>query len=112
MKYITGLQRKFVLAMAIAIIASASSSAWARSNPAYEWRMQQLFSPDAEQLYREQQGFVYIYAGLTEQEIAQALDQHFERIQSMMFVATVLTDSQGNIVRDKKTGNVVVDDDC
>ncbi len=100
----------------IALIFSLSalqSPVWAyNANPAYEWIMQQLFSPDAEQLYREQHGLVFIYAGLTDQDVENALDQNFDRIEAMMFVATIHTDADGNVLRDADTGAVETDGGC
>ena len=52
-----------------------------------------------------------IYDGLKDTEVSAVLDSQFGRIQSMMFVGTVATDSEGEMLRDKETGNVVVEDD-
>ena len=75
------------------------------------WQEKMLFTPSASQLEREKRGRIMIYDGLKDIQIAQAMDTQFDRIQSMMFVRTVATDSGGEILRDKETGNVVVEND-
>ena len=52
-----------------------------------------------------------IYDGLKDTQVAQAMDTQFDRIESMMFVRTVTTDATGEILRDKATGDVVVEND-
>lgn len=51
-----------------------------------DWQKQRLLHPTPAQRAYEQQGRVFIYDGLSEQEIKQAMDQNFERIQAMMFI--------------------------
>lgn len=75
------------------------------------WQEKMLFNPSASQLELEKRGRIMIYDGLKDIQIAQAMDTQFDRIQSMMFVRTVATDSGGEILRDKETGNVVVEND-
>jgi hypothetical protein len=52
-----------------------------------------------------------IYDGLTDKQIAKAMDTQFDRIESMMFVRTIVTNDEGNAVRDSETGQVIVEDD-
>jgi hypothetical protein len=47
---------------------------------------------------------VYIYDGLTEREVDTALDTQFARIQNMMFVGTLKTDTRGEPLQDNATG--------
>ncbi|MEA2092926.1 MAG: hypothetical protein U9P11_00010 [Pseudomonadota bacterium] len=76
-----------------------------------KWQERLLYNPPESHLRAEQQGRIMIYDGLKDTEVSAVLDSQFGRIQSMMFVGTVATDSGGEILRDKETGNVVVEDD-
>lgn len=49
--------------------------------------------------------------GILERQIAKAMDTWFDRIESMMFVRTVITDDAGEVQRNKDTGAVVIEDD-
>jgi hypothetical protein len=63
------------------------------------------------QLNLEQRGRIMIYDGLTDKQIAMALDTQFDRIESMMFVRTIVTNDEGDAMRDNETGQVIVEDD-
>jgi len=75
------------------------------------WQEKMLFDPSERQLELEKRGRVMIYDGLKETQVARAMDLEFERIQSMMFVRTIATNSEGSVLRDEETGDVVVEDD-
>lgn len=75
------------------------------------WQEEMLFKPSASQQKLEKRGRIIIYDGLKDTQISQAMDTQFDRVQSMMFIRTVATDSEGEIQRDKKTGDKVVEDD-
>ena len=75
------------------------------------WQEKMLFNPSASQLALEKRGRIMIYDGLKDSQITRAMDTQFDRIQSMMFVHTVATNSEGETLRDKETGDVVVQDD-
>lgn len=75
------------------------------------WQEKMLFNPSESQLELEKRGRVMIYDGLQETQVARAMDLEFERIQSMMFVRTIATNSEGSVLRDEETGEVVVEDD-
>jgi len=75
------------------------------------WQEQMLFNPSTNQLELEGRGRVMIYEGLKDTLVTQAMDTQFDRIQSMMFVRTVATDSKGEVLRDDETGEEVVEDD-
>ena len=68
-----------------------------------DFDLQRLRAPSAELLKREQQQRVTIFDGIDAREVDRALDQQFERIDSMMFVRTRYP---------KPDGNHSVDDDC
>ena len=79
----------------------------------HKWQMQHLLHPSAAQLKQEQQGKVFIYDGLKDKDIEQVMQKQFNRIESMMFIRTVITDKKGKPKRDPDTGTVVTaDDDC
>ncbi len=54
-----------------------------------------LLAPSATQQRMEQQGSVYIYDGLHEDTVDQAMDTQFERVQNMMFVGVQHTTDDG-----------------
>jgi len=77
------------------------------------WQLRQLFEPSATQLAVEKRGRVFIYDGLNDTDVEQAMDEEYDRVHSMMFIRTVVTDVQGEPLRDPDTGELVVeDDDC
>jgi len=75
------------------------------------WQEKMLFNPPTSQLEREKRGSIMIYDGLRDSQITRALDTQFDRIQSMMFICTIVTDSAGEALHDKETGEVVVEND-
>lgn len=86
----------------------------ASADPAHaaaSWQEKMLFKPSVSQLQLEKRGRVMIYDGMTNAQVARAMDTQFDRIDSMMFVRTIATDSEGKILRDEETGDVVVEDD-
>ena len=49
------------------------------------WQESRLHAPTEAQLERERSGRVFIYDGLEYNAVQEAMDQHFDRIQYMMF---------------------------
>lgn len=77
------------------------------------WQLNRLFNPDSAELHQEQRDTVFIYAGLTDRDVSRALDENFDRIESMMFIRTVVTNEQGDPKIDPDTGKTVTEDnDC
>ncbi len=98
--------------IALAILTSASALA-ADNEKIDSYQQNALFQPSNGQLIRESQGLVYIYDGLTDKTVNKAMDNQPDRIKSMMFVNTKLTDNNGDLLRDTETGEILVeDDDC
>ena len=52
-----------------------------------------------------------IYEGMKDREVEHAFDNHFDRIESMMFVNTVVTDENGEPLKDPETGRVMTEPD-
>lgn len=76
-----------------------------------DWQQKRLFDPTERQLRMEQKGKVFVYVGLTDRDIVRAMNERFDRVESMMFANTIVTDDSGKPKRDKKTGSIVVEDD-
>ena len=97
-----------------AIVLSVSAPASVADNDKIDsYQQNALFHPSSNQLRRESQGFVYIYDGMTDKTIDKAMDDQPGRIESMMFVNTLMTDENGNPLRDAETGEILAtDDDC
>lgn len=62
-----------------------------------EWRLRRLNEPTELERRHESEGNVYIYEGLTDREVDQALGTHFDRIEHMMFLGTRRTDTTGTV---------------
>ena len=75
------------------------------------WQMIRLLHPSAANLASEKKGKIIIYSGLTDKVVGKALDDNFDRIESMMFTKTIRTDATGIPLRDPETGDVLIEDD-
>ena len=53
-----------------------------------QWLLRRLTQPTEHERAHEREGNVYIYDGLTDREVDQALSAHFDRIEYMMFLGT------------------------
>jgi hypothetical protein len=96
-----------VFGLVLAVIEVSKS---ANADPE-SWQMAQLFNPTDTQLEAESRGRVMIYHGFRDVVISRALDQQFDRVETMMFTGTILTDEEGRPRYDPLTGEVVVEDD-
>ncbi len=76
-----------VLVLVFFIISSltVSSSTWAVQD-IHDWQVHRLLHPTDAQLKKERQGHVFIYDGLSDKDVQRAMDQGFDRINSMMFI--------------------------
>ena len=76
-----------------------------------DWQEKLLFNPPESQLKAEQHGRIMIYDGLKDTQIRKAMHTQFDRIESIMFVRTIVTNDEGDAVLDSESGQVVVEDD-
>ena len=79
--------------------------------PGNAWQHNLLFAPSPMQIEIEKRGRVVIYDGLRDVDIDRVMDQQFHRVQSMMFVRTVVTDTAGVPAADPETGILLMEDD-
>ena len=75
------------------------------------WQMTRLFQPTQADLKSESKGRVMIYDGLTDKTVERALDQQFDRVETMMFTSIVVTDDSGEPIRDTDTGEIITEED-
>lgn len=95
---------------AITIVTTALYSSQA-SAELRDWYMQQLFEPSASQLSMEQNGRIMIYDGLRDTDVQRVMDKQFDRVESMMFTGTIVTDESGEPAIDHETGEILVEND-
>jgi hypothetical protein len=88
-----------------------SHSVLAEDDPQQSWQLSLLFNPGEHQYEMERRGRVFIYDGLRDTEVERALDEQYHRVESMMFVNTVITDEDGVPLRDENTGEMLVEND-
>lgn len=79
--------------------------------PSGDWQQHRLMQPSPEEIRWEQAGNIMIYSGMTDRQIAVALDGHFPRIESMMFTGTIVTDKMGNPAANPATGELITEND-
>ena len=70
-----------------------------------------LFEPTPSELQEEASGRIYIYEGLTDKDVERALNEEFERVDSMMFIRVKPTDEEGETLKDPETGEDLYVDD-
>jgi len=73
--------------------------------------LRRLLEPTEAELAAEAEGRIYIYDGLRDTDVQQALDEQFDRVDNMMFIRTKKTDETGAVKRDEATGQVEHEDD-
>lgn len=88
-----------VLALLLALPPSAGAADPSADENLQKWQLRRLFLPTERELAHELKGNVYIYEGLTDHQVEQALDRNFERIEYMLFLGTRRTDESGEPMR-------------
>ena len=73
--------------------------------------LRRLFEPTPAELKAERAGQIFIYEGLRDVDVDRAMNEQFERIESMMFIRIKVTDHKGEVRRNPETGSVIVQDD-
>ncbi len=84
--------------------ANANADAKDVDQALHDWQVRRLMQPSQREQKDEVLGKVYIYDGLTDREVEQALSGHFNRIEFMMFMGTIKTDERGEALKDAETG--------
>jgi len=100
--------RRSVIPATLILFASTLQAAYADGN---SWQMAKLFEPTPAQVKHEQTHRVMIYHGMKDTDVNRAMDEQFDRIETMMFTGTIVTDDRGQPLRDPTTGDVVTEDD-
>lgn len=105
------ISRQALISTCICTLALCPNILWAE-DLLHKVQMRRLHQPQAMELASEERGRVYIYSGLKDHEVEQAIDTEFDRVENMMFVRTVVTDNDGNIARDAEDEILFEDDGC
>jgi len=71
---------------ALLILGPLFLSATAQARDLRDIELRRLFEPTPAEVRAEQQGRIYIYEGLNEEDIARAIKEQFKRVDSMMFI--------------------------
>ena len=82
-----------------------------RAGDVRDIELRRLFEPTEAEREEEASGRIYIYDGLRDIDVEEAMDEEYERIENMMFIREKKTDEQGGVLKDPATGEDVVEDD-
>ena len=77
-----------------------------------KWQLRRLFVPNEREVEHERKGNVYIYEGLTDRQVDDAMSRHFDRIEYMLFLGTRRTDESGRILRKEDGSAAKESSDC
>lgn len=108
---LTGIYLMVVAVLGLTGTGHAEGASGTSEGSVSNWQLELLLHPSKDVLRGEQDGSVFIYSGLKDKQISQAMDKQFDRIENMMFTQIIVTDEKGNTLRDPETGKVVVEDD-
>lgn len=92
-------------------LSSIVSTGVLAAQPQDTWQVKRLLHPTAAQRANEQQGHVFIYNGLQDRIVKQALDTNFDRIDAMMFVNTKTPKAMQDATQTDEEENDTEDDD-
>jgi hypothetical protein len=100
-----------ILPGCLGILLSALTIQSAIGEETNDWQSRRLMHPTADELNWEQSGNIMIYDGMTDRQVSAAMDDHFGRIQSMMFTGIIVTDEKGKPAEDPVTGDIITEND-
>ena len=93
--------KKLSLQMACVALAMFTGAISAEAGQqADDWQVKRLLHPTAQQRASEQQGHVFIYDSLKEKVVDRAMEQGFDRIDSMMFINVKKNEDSGTSTTD------------
>jgi hypothetical protein len=101
----------YLLSWITLLLSSSPIQAVNADSTTRDWQERRLMQPSADELKWEQAGNIMIYDGLTDRQVSEAMDKHFNRIESMMFTGTIITDERGNPLQDPATGELIAEND-
>ncbi len=73
--------------------------------------LRRLFDPTQSEMNAERSGRIYIYEGLRDVDVKRAMEEEFDRVDSMMFIREQVTDEKGEVKTEPTTGKPVYQDD-
>ncbi len=103
--------KQHIVSCLLAISSITTSFAVFAESGAQKWQVNRLMQPSQGDLQREQRGHIMIYHGMTDKVVHTALDNNFDRIQSMMFTGTIITNDAGEVAIDPETGEAMTEYD-
>lgn len=87
------------------LFTSLSLPVIAEETAVYLWQKKRLLTPTESTVQDEKEKQkVFIYEGLTLADVEKALDQHFDRVEHMMFVSTILPPTAAGVLRTEEDG--------
>ena len=82
-------------------------------NAQLAWQRARLLHPTAAQRNAERQQQVFIYVAVTDRDVEAAMDAGFDRMESFLFANVIVTDENGQPLRDPQSGRIIVEsEDC
>lgn len=102
------IRRRFIMGFVlVANLLMCAMPAGASANSAQTnlelWLLRRLNDPTERERTHEREGNVYIYDGLTDHQVDQAMNLHFDRIEYMMFVGTRKSEPTAEAPSDAET---------
>jgi len=86
-------------------LSTLSSFSQAEESAVYLWQKNRLMNPAEKIIEHEKETQeVFIYEGLTLVDVEKALDQHFDRVEHMMFVGTLLPPTAAGVPQKEEDG--------
>lgn len=90
----------FILSIAYLHVQADFNNSSITSEHTGTYQFKRLFHPSQYDLKHESLGQVFIYDGLFDNQVDQAMEQEFARIEHMMFVQTKSVQPSGEVVED------------